>query len=129
MSADTTVVIAARRNHDGELEYTAKCVQAAEDLFDPDRLVALDAAHNLFGGSGLPWFRGSQGLGAAKQLAGLIKDDLNRYGELEYQNQPIIEIADDGVHILSRKGNRKEKDADVPDWVRDGEARIPSASH
>jgi len=109
MSVDTTVVIAALvyPKGQGEREYTAKVVQAAEDLLGEDdvafkkaNLIFLDTYYRPY------WFSTLQ---LAKQLAALLTQDQDARGGLEYRHQPMIEINldDKRVYLLSRKGNRK----------------------
>lgn len=108
MSADTTVVIAACRRFpdSSELSYTAEVVQAAENLFDPE--CAVKMATSIFLSRPRVWFTGNGGLSRAKQFANLLAEETRANGVLEYEDRPIIEIAEDGVHELSRKGKRKE---------------------
>ena len=105
MSADTTVVIAAYRRG-SELEYTAAVIQAAEDLFHEDPQVALGKARMCFLERVCPWF---STLGRAKQFAHLLTDDLRETGILEYEHRPIVEIGEDRVYTLSRKGRRHRR--------------------
>lgn len=104
MSADTTVVIACVPNHGmfGEMEYTADVVQAVENL-TTDNPWQLEAARGIFLNGHHPWFIN---LGLAKQYANLLAQNARIQGFLEYEDRPIIEIADDGVHLLSKKGKR-----------------------
>ena len=106
MSADTTIVIAARTAEPcGELEYTAAVVQAAEDLFDSrDVVFAFQKAKAVFLMRPRTWF---SSLGRAKQFANLLRDEeRERCGGPEYKGKPIIEIGHDRLYRLSRKGNR-----------------------
>ncbi len=106
MSADTTVVIAAY-THPGssELAYTAAVVQAVENLFDEE--FALETAKAIFLTRPRVWFTGTGGLSRAKQFANLLAEETRANGILEYEERPIIEIGEDRVHTLSRKGKRK----------------------
>lgn len=107
MSADTTVVIAACRRfpESRELSYTAEVVQAVENLFDSE--YALEAAKAIFLVRPRVWFTGTGGLSRAKQFANLLAEETRANGILEYEDRPIIEITEDGVYELSRKGKRK----------------------
>lgn len=106
MSADTSVVIAACRLSGGsELSYTAAVVQAVENLFD--EIHGVEEAKGTFIKRPRVWFRGNGAFGRAKQLANLLTEEARANGTLEYPKPVIIEIAQDGVHELSRKGKRK----------------------
>ena len=107
MSADdTTIVIAAYRlPSDSELSYTAAVVQAVENLFDGE--CALKKAKAIFVDVHREWCHGKGSLGRAKAFAHLLAQDMRENGILEHENQPIIEIAEDGVYELSDKGRRK----------------------
>ena len=104
MSADTTVVIAARR-FDGELAYTAKVFQAIENLWFYGDARDSKLALEIF--SSGPWFRGPGGLRRAKQFASILAEETRENAILEYESRPIIEIAEDRVYQLSRHGKRK----------------------
>lgn len=106
MSADTTVVIAAY-THPGrsELAYTAAVVQAVENLFEDE--FALEAAKAIFLKRSRVWFTGTGGLSRAKQFANLLAEETRANSVLEYENRPIIEITENRVYELSRKGKRK----------------------
>ena len=105
MSADTTVVIAAYiRPWYSELAYTAEVVQAVENLFDDES--ALETAKTIFLMRPRVWFTGTGGLSRAKQFANLLAEETRENGILEYENRLIIEIAEDGVYRLSRRGKR-----------------------
>lgn len=105
MSVDTTVVIAACRRFgvNSELEYTAAVIQAAENLFHEEPQVALQKARMCFLEQVCPWF---STLGRAKQFAHLLAQEEREQGTLEYEDRPIIEIGEDGVYTLSRRGRR-----------------------
>jgi hypothetical protein len=119
MSADTTVVIAAYRfPGNSELSYTAKVVQAVENLWDYADAECVEHAKMLFIGH-RPWFAGSGGLRRAKQFAALLAEETRENGILEYENRPIVEIGEDRVYILSRHGRRK---------VNETQSRKPSGS-
>jgi len=107
MSADTTVVIAACRRFpdSSELAYTAAVVQDAGSLFDEE--YGLKKAKANFINTHCVWFSGAGGLSRAKQFAHLLAAEEREKGSLEYEERPIIEIAEDGVFELSRKGKRK----------------------
>lgn len=126
MSADTTVVIAAccRFPDSSELSYTAAVVQAAESLFDEE--YGLTKAKANFINTPCVWFSGPGGFSRAKQFANILAGETRENGILEYEDRPIIEIAEDGVHELSRKGKRKQpvqwgkfSDPSEP-WMQDG---------
>ena len=104
MSADTTVVIACVPNHGmfGEKEYTAEVVQAVENL-TTDNPWRLETARAIFLQRRHPWF---VTLGLAKQYANLLAMNARIQGTLEYEGCPIIEITDDNVFLLSKKGKR-----------------------
>ena len=126
MSADTTVVIAACRRftESSELSYTAAVVQAVENLFDAEH--ALETAKSIFLARPHVWFTGTGGLSRAKQFANLLAEETRANGILEYEDRPVIEIAEDGVFELSRKGLRKSKarflSAPEDGWVAPWEA-------
>ncbi len=107
MSADTTVVIAACRRFpdSSELSYTAEVVQAVENLFDDE--FALEAAKAIFLSRPRIWFTGPGGFSRAKQFANLLAEETRANGILEYEERRVIEIGEDGVYELSRKGKRK----------------------
>lgn len=107
MSADTTVVIAACRRFpdSSELSYTAEVVQAVENLLDT--MYGVKTAKAIFLTRPRVWFTGPGGLSRAKQFANLLAEETRANGILEYEDRPIIEITEDGVYELSRKGKRK----------------------
>ncbi len=106
MSADTTVVIGARRQNDGELAYTAAVVQAAENIYGGSDEFCVRWAHACFLNRQREWFTGKGGLARAKQFANLLAQEYRENFVLEYEDRPIIEIGDDRIYLLSRKGNR-----------------------
>ena len=123
MSADTTVVIAAYRfPHCSELAYTAAVVQAVENLTSPIRQDwAMESAKAIFLDQPRQWFHGKGGLGRAKQFANLLVQETRENGILEYEDRPMIEIGVKEVHLLSRKGNRKEP-TPQSNWMADMDA-------
>lgn len=118
MSADNTVVIAAcRRSPESrELSYTAEVVQAVVNLFGE---FALETAKAIFLSRPRLWFTGLGGFSRAKQLANLLAEETRANGILEFEDRLIIEIAEDGVYELSRKGLRKSKTR-IPSGPEDG---------
>ena len=135
MSADTTVVIAACRFVGSELEYTAKVVQAVENLTYYGDVRDSICAWEVFDAG--PWFRGSGGLRRAKQFASLLAEETRENAILEYENRPIIEIAEDKTYPLSRHGRRKVVETQPKprgiDWMDDHSPRrrgqpVPHAS-
>ncbi len=106
MSVDTTVVIAARHvatefSHD-KMVYTADVVQAVENLIE-EHSRRLEIARKIFVEKPHPWF---VTLPLAKQYANLLAQNERLQGTLEYDNRPIIEITEDRVYLLSKKGGR-----------------------
>ncbi len=118
MSADTTVVIAAYRfSADSELSYTAAVVQAADNIHDPESRCAWEWAKANFLDRNHPWFHGRGAFSRAKQFANILAQEQRENGVLEYEGRPIIEIDEDRIYLLSRRGNR------LPDrrhWIFDG---------
>ncbi len=105
MSADTRVVIAAYNFGCGELAYTAAVVRNSEDFLDPR--CGVECALERFVQTPRAWFHGVGGLSRAKQFATLLAEGTRENGVLEYEDRWIIEIGQDRVYLLSRKGNRK----------------------
>lgn len=105
MSADTTVVIAAYIAPHGQKMWTAKVVQAAENLLGEDN-DALESAKLIFLGQynrGLPWF---SKLPRAKQFATILAQEQEEVGMLEYEKMIVVEFSDSHLQQLSyRKGN------------------------
>lgn len=112
MSADTTVVIAAYRFPGGNgLSYTAQVVQAVENLMYYGDKRDVEYAKDTFGVNDprfATWFMGTGGLRRAKQFASLLAEETRENGILEYENRPIIEIAEDKTYTLSKHGRRKD---------------------
>lgn len=102
MSADTTIVIAATKRGGERLYYTAGVVQAVEDLLE-DTPYAFHRAKEEFLDGGGPWF---SSLPRAKRFASLLAEEGREMGWLEYENRPIIEIGNDRIYLLSRRGKR-----------------------